>query len=222
MASDGGGVPSPPVLIGLTFVSGMVDAATYLGIAQVFTSNMTGNLLIVGFAAAGTQPFSIIASLVSVVGFLVGAALGGQLTARVGDLRRRLIAGMSVEFAMNALTALESVLLPIAAPAARYPLIATLALSMGVRNAVIRPLKIPDIVTTTMTGTLTKLGADPFIPGPDRSRLGRCAAQIAALVAGACAAGLVLRHTGLTTTLVVMAAIVAALTATYILTSARP
>ena len=37
----------------LTVVSGMVDAVSYLGLGHVFTANMTGNVVLLGFAAAG-------------------------------------------------------------------------------------------------------------------------------------------------------------------------
>jgi uncharacterized membrane protein YoaK (UPF0700 family) len=37
----------------LTAVTGVVDATSYLGLGRVFTANMTGNVLLLGFDAAG-------------------------------------------------------------------------------------------------------------------------------------------------------------------------
>ncbi|MEO3857544.1 DUF1275 family protein [Acrocarpospora sp. B8E8] len=36
----------PPAILTLTVVSGLVDAVSFLGLGQVFTSAMTGNIVI--------------------------------------------------------------------------------------------------------------------------------------------------------------------------------
>jgi uncharacterized membrane protein YoaK (UPF0700 family) len=41
-------------LVVLTLVSGLVDAVCYLGLGRVFTANMTGNVVVLGFAASVT------------------------------------------------------------------------------------------------------------------------------------------------------------------------
>jgi Protein of unknown function (DUF1275) len=40
----------------LTLVTGLVDAACYLGLGRVFTANMTGNVVLLAFGAAGALP----------------------------------------------------------------------------------------------------------------------------------------------------------------------
>jgi uncharacterized membrane protein YoaK (UPF0700 family) len=40
----------PPVLLGLTAVTGLVDTVSYLALGHVFTANMTGNVVFLGFA----------------------------------------------------------------------------------------------------------------------------------------------------------------------------
>src|SRR5215210_7629086 len=37
-------------LVGLTFVTGVIDAVSFLGLGHVFTANMTGNVVLLGFA----------------------------------------------------------------------------------------------------------------------------------------------------------------------------
>ncbi len=72
----------PPVLwalIAFTVVSGLVDAVSYLGLGHVFTANMTGNIVILGFAAAGGPGFSVLASLTS-----LGCFLAGETNPKVG------------------------------------------------------------------------------------------------------------------------------------------
>src|SRR5579871_5979600 len=82
--------PLPPLLIGMTLVTGLVDAFSYLVLGHVFVANMTGNVVFLGFALAGAPGFSITASLVAMAGFLVGAGFGGRLSARHRDHRARL------------------------------------------------------------------------------------------------------------------------------------
>src|SRR5215470_2875199 len=82
--------PLPTVLVVLTMTTGLVDAVSVLGLGRVFTANMTGNIVFLGFAAAGVPGFSIARAVVSLVGFVVGAVLGGRLgVAMAGVTRRR-------------------------------------------------------------------------------------------------------------------------------------
>ena len=56
--SDRRPVPLVVTLAALTVVSGFVDAVSFLGLGHVFTANMTRNVLLLGFAAAGAPGFS--------------------------------------------------------------------------------------------------------------------------------------------------------------------
>ena len=67
----------------LTLVTGLVDAACYLGLGRVFTANMTGNVVLLAFGAAGAQGLPVLAPTVSLVVFLVGATAGGRLASRM-------------------------------------------------------------------------------------------------------------------------------------------
>src|SRR5262245_62822069 len=76
-----------PLLVGLmalTFVTGLADAASVLGLGRVFTANMTGNVVFLGFAAAGAPGLSVVRSSVALVAFLVGAIAGGRLGLPLG------------------------------------------------------------------------------------------------------------------------------------------
>ena len=48
----------PLALLTLTGVTGVIDAVSFLGPGHVFTANMTGNVVLLGFAAAGTPGLS--------------------------------------------------------------------------------------------------------------------------------------------------------------------
>jgi uncharacterized membrane protein YoaK (UPF0700 family) len=53
------------VLVALSFVTGMVDAVTYLGFGHVFSANETGNVIVLCFALGGAADLSATAFTVS-------------------------------------------------------------------------------------------------------------------------------------------------------------
>src|SRR5258706_6117852 len=87
----------PSALGVLTVVTGLVDAISFLGFGHIFTANMTGNVVFLGFAVAGAPGLSISRSLTSLIAFLVGAILGGRLAvAMVATSRRRWLVTIAV------------------------------------------------------------------------------------------------------------------------------
>ncbi len=75
----------PPLLIVLTIVTGVVDALAYLRLGHVFVANMTGNVVFLGFAAAGAGGLSVPGSLLALAFFLCGGIAAGRLAGRLGD-----------------------------------------------------------------------------------------------------------------------------------------
>jgi uncharacterized membrane protein YoaK (UPF0700 family) len=205
----------PFVLVVLTVVTGMVDAVSYLGLGHVFTANMTGNIVLLGFGFAGAGQVSITASLLALACFLAGAALGGRLIRIIGSHHYRW---------MGTALALE-VLFVVSAAGAALPrtkatddaVIALLAAGMGIRNASVRRLAIPDLTTTVLTLTLTGLAADTQLTaGEPWNTATRRVASVIALLAGATFGALLLR-VDLAAPLVVAAVIVATTAAAYLL-----
>jgi len=72
----------PYALLGMTAVTGLVDAVSYLSVGHVFTANMTGNIVLLAFAIAHVSGLSISRSLTALLAFLIGAILGGRVMAR--------------------------------------------------------------------------------------------------------------------------------------------
>ena len=79
--------PLPLVLLGLTVVTGVVDAVSYIALGHVFVANMTGNVVLLGFALAGAPGLSVSAPLTAMAAFLAGAAIGGALGRRIAHHR---------------------------------------------------------------------------------------------------------------------------------------
>src|SRR5438445_13176233 len=89
----------PALLLALTATTGFVDAVSYLALGHVFTANMTGNVVFLGFAMAKVPELSIARSGAALGAFVIGAALGGRLAARIrsGPRLRWIGAGFAVE-----------------------------------------------------------------------------------------------------------------------------
>lgn len=165
-------------LLGLTFVTGIIDAVSVLGLGHVFVANMTGNVVFTGFALAGDGDASLAVGALALAGFLLGALLGGRL---MRSAVPRL--GFALEVALLVLAGT----LAFASFGARatYVLVPCLALAMGLRNALVRALAVPDMTTTVLTLTLTGIAADSSLAGGSNPRLLRRLAAVAAMLAGA-------------------------------------
>lgn len=202
---------SPPAallrtLLALTLLSGLVDAVSYLGLGRVFTANMTGNVVVLGFAAAGAAGFSVPASLTSLGAFLAGALCAGlaaRLIVRRGQL---LILAMATEAVLGAVAATVAMLaVTVASGGSRYAVIGVLAFAMGVRNATVRRLAVPDMTTTVLTMTLTGLAADSRLAGGTGQGSARRASAVAAMLIGAFAGAALYLHVGAGLPLVIAA-----------------
>ncbi|MGV9263060.1 YoaK family protein [Kitasatospora sp. NPDC003701] len=149
------------MLLALTVVTGLVDAVSYLALGHVFVANMTGNVVFLGFALAGAAGFSVTASLAALGAFLAGAVAGGRLSERLpGHRGRLLVVSAVVQAALLAVATVVAALAGHTAEPVRYTLTGLLGLAMGLQNAVVRSLKVPDLTTTVLTMTLTGLAAD--------------------------------------------------------------
>src|ERR1700712_3714604 len=82
--------PRVPLLLLLSVTTGLVDAASVLGLGKVFTANMTGNVVFLGFAASGIPGFKVAPFVVAIASFMVGALIAGRTgKAHAGQPERR-------------------------------------------------------------------------------------------------------------------------------------
>jgi uncharacterized membrane protein YoaK (UPF0700 family) len=218
LANHGRAGSPPPglraLLIVLTGATGLIDAASYLGVGHVFVANMTGNVVLLGFAMSGAAGLSIAASVAAMAGFFVGAAAGGRWAVASSRRAKRWLSSAS---------AAQTVLVGAAAAAtatglmradgwSRLLLLALLGIAMGLQNATVRRLAIPDLTTTVLTQTLTGLAADSSIAGGSSPRRVRRMSAALAMLVGALIGGWLTLHAGLPTALTVSAGAFALIT----------
>ena len=204
--------PLPALLLVLTIVTGLVDAVSYLDLGHVFVANMTGNIVFLGFAAAGAKDFSIPASLAATTAFLAGALAGGRLGASAGHHRGRFLAiATYLKIALVGAALAASMLTPGGgAEPARYALIVLLAVAMGLQNATARRLGVPDLTTTVLTLTLTGLAADSTLAGGKSPGLRRRLLATFAMFLGAAVGAFVIFHFGVSAVLALALALLVA------------
>jgi len=186
----------PLLLYLFTAVTGLVDAVSYIGLGHVFTANMTGNIVLLGFAFAGVPGLSAFRSLLALAAFLVGAVIGGRLATTLAPLssnRWRMTAfGCEAVFLLGSTVAS---IVSVSFDSTRlYAVIVLTGLAMGLRNATVRKIAQPDLTTTVLTLTITGLAADSSFAGGSNPRWQRRVMSILCMFAGAFVGALLLRH----------------------------
>jgi uncharacterized membrane protein YoaK (UPF0700 family) len=200
----------PAALLTLTVATGVVDAVSFLGLGRLFVANMTGNVLFSGFAMAGSTEVSILAPLVSLASFLVGAIVGGRIAARLGAHRgRHFSAAAALTLPFVAAAAIVSVFVPVS-DLGRYPIVVLLAAGMGVQMTTARRLAVPDVTTSVVTMALIGLVADVHSAGGSTSHVRIRVASIVTMLCGAFLGGVLLIRVGISAALTVAAILIAA------------
>ena len=193
------GRPTMIALIALTFSTGLIDAVSFISLGHVFTANMTGNIVLLGFAVGGATGLSAARSGASLLAFMAGALFGGMINVRHSGwtqmrlLKRAIVIEavlllMAAGFAASAGTKSEI------SPSLAYGLIVLMALAMGVRNAVVRKLAVPDLTTTVLTLTVTGIASDSSLAGGANPRWRTRVTAVITMFAGAAAGAMFLRY----------------------------
>jgi len=199
-------------LLTLTVVTGLVDAFSYLTLDHVFVANMTGNVVFLGFALAGARGFSVAASSLALGSFAAGSLLGGRLVVVItGDRGRLLAFATSIQVVLVAAATVVRILAGSAGSSAgHYLLIFMLAASMGLQNATVRKVAVPDLTTTVLTLTTTAIFADARLVGGPGSKSGRRLVSVLAMFVGALLGALLVVHTSSGLVLVIAFVLLAA------------
>jgi uncharacterized membrane protein YoaK (UPF0700 family) len=202
------------IAIALTFGSGAADVASFTRLGGVFTSVMTGNIVLWGLAAARGSLTLAGHTAVSIAGYIAGVAGGAWIAHGVKAapaVKGTASASASVSVSADDQGALPSSVLWVllaqltllagftvgwevtgASPAgwAQYGLLATLAAAMGMQSSAVNNMGLTEVSTTYLTGTLTGLVSSLASPGQDTPHGLRRFGVLIGLVAGASLCGL--------------------------------
>ena len=185
-------------LLTLTFVSGLIDAASFIAMGHVFTANMTGNVVFLAFAFAGVPGLSVVRSTVALAAALLGGVLAGHLDTRLTWKNRPIWLSIAC--------VLEGLLVAAATAVAWFgrdrlqsettlcAIISLTGIAMGLRNGTVRRLGVPDLTTTVLTLTVAGLAFDSSLAGGKNTRWHIRLASICLMFAGATVGALILRH----------------------------
>ena len=187
------------IAIALTFGSGAADVTSFTRLGNVFTSVMTGNIVLWGLAVARGSLTLASHTAVAVGGYIAGVAVGTWVAhgargaSADGDgvlpphvfwvllTELTLLAGFAVGWEISG-----------ASPAgwAQFCLLATLAAAMGAQSSAVNDMGLAQVSTTYLTGTLTGLVSSLARPGQDTPHGIRRSGVLIGLVAGASLCGL--------------------------------
>ena len=198
-------------LVGLTVVTGIIDAVSFLGLGHIFTANMTGNVVFLGFALGGGTGVSPLRSITALCAFACGGVLGGRINTRDVAAGPSLLAAMCLESLLLGVAAASMAVPGLDASSGAYAVIVLTAVAMGLRNAVVRKLAVPDLTTTVLTMTVTGLAADSRLARGHGVRRGTRVLSIMAMGIGAASGAVLLRRSGLPVAIGVAALAVAGL-----------
>ena len=189
------------IAIALTFGSGAADVASFTQLGGVFTSVMTGNIVLWGLAAARGSLTLASHTAVSIGGYIVGVAGGTWIARRAktssasaeqnGVLSAHVLWVLLAELTLLAgWTAGWEVSGASPAGWAQFSLLATLAAAMGMQSSAVNDMGLAQVSTTYLTGTLTGLVTSLTSPGQDTPHGLRRFGVLIGLVAGASLCGL--------------------------------
>ncbi|HEX3239337.1 MAG TPA: YoaK family protein [Solirubrobacterales bacterium] len=197
-------------LLILTFVTGILDAVSFIALGQVFVAMQTGNVIFLGIGIGGADGAPVTAPLVSLLAFLLGAGAAAFFVRPVDPGHPGALAG-PIEIG---LIGLATVLAAVAAiepgEFSAYLLIAILAAAMGLRNTVARRAGDRNVATTVLNLTLTAFASHAPLASADA--LERRGAAVVAILAGALCGALLVKASltlalGTAAALVVLAAV---------------
>jgi uncharacterized membrane protein YoaK (UPF0700 family) len=145
----------------------VIDADSYLALDRVFTGNMTGNVLFIGFALVGVAGIPFFNNLIALLGFVTGSIVGGRIVGsghakglpRVSAvlLLSGGLLGLAIATTWTIVGHLDQPLLLV--------LTFLLAAVMGSQVSAVKPIGNSDVTTIVVTNTLANLARDSKLAG---------------------------------------------------------
>ena len=193
--------PGPPreppalrTLLALTFVTGVIDATTFLALGGVFSAMMTGNVVFLGLGLSGGHDASVVGPLLAIAAFVVASACASGLARRVNGPAFGTRTGNAVEIGLLAAACAVAVATTLDPDGASgYVTLCLLAAAMGWRTTNVRALGSENVPTAVLNLTLL---AGPATQRPGLAGAGDVrprALALACFLGGAVAGGLLVR-----------------------------
>lgn len=158
-------VAAIPLTGALCATAGSIDAIAYILFGKIFIANMTGNTVLFAVSVALHNWYEASLRIGVVVAYLVGVFVSHAVLRRIalGSVRSERLIVLAVEFVVLVALALTS-----PPEGLRLPLLALLAVAMGMQNNAFMRIGPLRINTTFVTGDLENLGealAEARTPG---------------------------------------------------------
>jgi uncharacterized membrane protein YoaK (UPF0700 family) len=219
------------LLAALTIGAGAVDATTLLLVGHVFSSVITGNLVLLGVAAGRHVLADAASAAVAVAGYAVGVAIGVRVAAArrlatehtssrdeggqdEGGWPLTVTVALAIELAVVICFSVAWELAGATAAHWRLAALALLAAAMGLQSAAVRQLG--QVSTTYLTSTLTGVVAD-LVNRATSATTARSVLLIAAVAAGAVAGTVTARMAPTLVPVVLASPVAAAVTAVVVI-----
>jgi uncharacterized membrane protein YoaK (UPF0700 family) len=154
-------------LLLLTASTGVIDADSYLALDRVFTGNMTGNVLFIGFAIVGVAGIPFINNFIALLGFVAGSIVGGRIVGREHPRGFPRVSAL-VLTAGGLLAILLATIWTILGHLDQPILLVLtflLAVVMGSQVSAVKPIGNSDVTTIVVTNTLANLARDSRLAG---------------------------------------------------------
>jgi len=201
--------------------TGAIDAVSYLALDRVFTGNMTGNVLFIGFALVGVAGIPLLNNVIALLGFISGSIISGRLIGHKHPKGLPAVSAWTLAAGAAIAIALAGVWLAVVDLPEWGLLVVTFVLAnvMGAQVSAVKPIGNSDVTTIVVTNTVANLARESRLGGGSGQRwLPRLLAIIAMGLGAAIGAGII-NLLGGPAALLVAAAIFSLGTLTLFLTS---
>ena len=180
----------------LTLTTGAVDVTSFLALGNIFSSVVTGDMVLLGAAAGTGRPELAVHSGVALAGYVAGVMAGAPLAGRPqhasGTWPPSVTVTLAVEFViLVAFTVGWDLAGTHPSGGGQLALVAVLAAAMGLQAAAVR--RLGQMSTTYLTSTLTALVAG-LVTGSKPDGMARSLGVLATLIIGAIVASILLEE----------------------------
>jgi uncharacterized membrane protein YoaK (UPF0700 family) len=154
--------PAPRSLFALTFVTGVIDATSFLALGGVFAAMMTGNVVFLGLRLSDSVHSSAVGPVLAIAAYVGASATAALLAKRTAGpaFGRRVSNAVEIGLLAGATCIAAATTLDADGPSG-YATLVLLAAAMGWRATNVRALGSVDVPTTVLN---LLMAAGPTVP----------------------------------------------------------